>query len=200
MNRSHQYLFVSIFLLFAMMSFYICFDIYMEGSEFDKRRITFLTQALEEKKLEIQMAKYAQPSANRAIASVAPDAEVALKKMKHKEADLSDFYFLRIAEFKQSKKYKEALEMVDKIKNSTADEEHLAHADYEYIAIKCAQFRLSEACIDTLDQMVLQYPESKWTGRGLVWLSKTYTNLNRKDDAKKIEAILKSDFSGLKVE
>jgi tetratricopeptide (TPR) repeat protein len=173
----------------------------MEGSEFDKRRIVFLTQALEEKKLEIQMAGYLKPEApTRAIASVDPEASVALKKMKHKDSDLSDFYFLRIADLKREKKYKEALVMVEKIKNSTADEEHLAHADYEYIAIQCAQLRLSEACIDTLDQMVLQYPESKWTGHGLIWLSKTYINLNRKDDAKKIEAILKSDFAGLKVE
>lgn len=172
----------------------------MEGSEFDKKRIQFLSQALEEKKLEIQLVKLesSQSSAGRNIASVDSDVQKALSKMKHKDVDLSEFYFLRISELKQKKKYAEALEMVEKIKKTTANDDHLARADYESIALQCGNFKISEPCIDTLDNMVLQYPQSYWTGRGLQWLSKSYSALNRKEDAYKINGIIKSDFGGLK--
>ncbi|MCM2353474.1 MAG: hypothetical protein NDI63_07625 [Pseudobdellovibrio sp.] len=174
----------------------------MEGSEFDKKRIQFLSQALEQKKLEIQLVKLesSQSSGSRNIASVDGDVQKALSKMKHKEVDLSEFYFLRISELKQKKKYAEALGMVEKIKKTTANDDHLARADYESIALQCGNFKISESCIDTLDNMVLQYPQSYWTGRGLQWLSKSYSALNRKEDAYKINGIIKSDFSGLKVE
>ncbi len=202
MSRSYQYLFLSLFLLFGLSSFYICFDIYMEGSEFDKKRIQFLSQALEQKKLEIQLAQLEGSSSTntRAIASVDSDVQKSLTKIKHKDVDLSEFYFMRVAELKQKKKYTEALLMVEKIKKSTANDNYLARADYESIALQCADLKLSEVCIDTLDNMVLRYPESYWTGKGLQWLSKSYTLLNRKEDSRKIEAILKSDFGGLKVE
>lgn len=202
MSRSYQYLFLSLFLLFGLSSFYICFDIYIDGSEFDKKRIQFLSKALEEKKLEIQLVKLesSPTTANRAIASVDSEVQRSLQKMKHKDVDLSEFYFLRINELKQKKQYEEALTMVEKIKKTTANDEHLARADYETIALKCANFKLTETCIDTLDNMVVQYPGSYWTGKGLQWLSKSYTALNRKEEARKIEGILKSDFAGLKVE
>lgn len=202
MSRSYQYLFLSLFLLFGLSSFYICFDIYIEGSEIDKKRIQFLSQALEQKKLEIQLAQLnsSGDSNSRGIASVDSDVQKSLSKIKHRDVDLSEFYFMRVAELKQKKKFKEALEMVEKIKKSTANDEYLARADYESIALQCANLKLSEVCIDTLDNMVLQYPESYWTGKGLQWLSKSYSLLNRKEDSRKIEGILKSDFGGLKVE
>lgn len=201
MSRSYQYLFLSLFLLFGLSSFYICFDIYIEGSEIDKKRIQFLSQALEQKKLEIQLAELSATQVNsRGIASVDSDVQKSLSKIKHRDVDLSEFYFMRIAELKQKKKFKEALAMVEKIKKSTANDEYLARADYESIALQCSNLRLSEACIDTLDNMVLQYPESNWTGKGLQWLSKSYSLLNRKEDSRKIDGIIKSDFGGLKVE
>lgn len=202
MSRSYQYLFLSLFLLFGLSSFYICFDIYIEGSEIDKKRIQFLSQALEQKKLEIQLAELnsSSHSNTRSIASVDSDVQKSLSKIKHKDVDLSEFYFMRVTELKQKKKIKEALVMVEKIKKSTANDEYLARADYESIALQCSNLKLSEVCIDTLDNMVLRYPESYWTGKGLQWLSKSYSLLNRKEDSRKIEGILKNDFSGLKVE
>ncbi len=202
MSRSYQYLFLSLFLLFGLSSFYICFDIYIEGSEIDKKRIQFLSQALEQKKLEIQLAELNSSSHSnvRGIASVDSDVQKSLSKIKHKDVDLSEFYFMRVTELKQKKKFKEALVMVEKIKKSTANDEYLARADYESIALQCSNLKLSEVCIDTLDNMVLRYPESYWTGKGLQWLSKSYSLLNRKEDSRKIEGILKSDFGGLKVE
>lgn len=172
----------------------------MEGSEFDKKKIQFLSQSLEQKKLEIQLAQLdgGYPSKSRNVASVEIDAQKALAKLKHKDVDLSEFYFMRIAELKQKKKYQEALAMVEKIKKSTANEDYLARADYETIALQCPTAKLAEVCIDALDNMVLQYPDSYWTGRGLQWLSKTYSALNRKEDSRKIDGIIKSDFGGLK--
>lgn len=161
-----------------------------------------MSQALEQKKLEIQLAQLnsSGDSNSRGIASVDSDVQKSLSKIKHRDVDLSEFYFMRVAELKQKKKFKEALEMVEKIKKSTANDEYLARADYESIALQCANLKLSEVCIDTLDNMVLQYPESYWTGKGLQWLSKSYSLLNRKEDSRKIEGILKGDFGGLKVE
>ena len=172
----------------------------MEGSEFDKKRIQFLSQSLEQKKLQIQLAELdgTLNSNSRRIASVEGDAQKALAKLKHKDVDLSEFYFMRVTELKQKKKFKEALAMVEKIKKSTANDEYLARADYESIALQCPNLKLAEVCIDALDNMVLQYPESYWTGRGLQWLSKSYSALNRKEDSRKIDGIIKSDFGGLK--
>lgn len=174
----------------------------MEGSEIDKKKIQFLSQALEQKKLEIQLVKLESSSelTTRKIASVDGDVQKALSKIKHKDVDLSEFYFMRVAELKQKKKFKEALSFVERIKKSTANDEYLARADYETISLQCSNLKLSEVCIETLDNMVLRYPESYWTGRGLQWLSKSYSALNRKEDSRKIDGIIKSDFGGLKVE
>lgn len=202
MSRSYQYLFLSLFLLFGLSSFYICFDIYIEGSEIDKKKIQFLSKTLEEKKLEIQLVKFESSSqvGARNIASVDSDVQKSLNKIKHKDVDLSEFYFMRMNELKQKKKTKEALSFVELVKKSTANDEHLARADYESIALQCSDLKLSEICIDILDNMVLRYPESNWTGRGLKWLSKSYAALNRKEDSRKIEGIIKSDFGHLKAE
>lgn len=173
-----------------------------KGQRSIKRRSSSYRKHLNKKKLEIQLVKLESSSESQArnIASVDSDVQKSLSKIKHKDVDLSEFYFMRVAELKQKKKFKEALSFVERIKKSTANDEYLARADYETIALQCSNLKLSEVCIDTLDNMVLRYPESYWTGRGLQWLSKSYSALNRKEDSRKIDGIIKSDFGGLKVE
>ena len=187
---------MSLFLLFAMMSFYICFDTYIEGSEYDKREIVILTEQLEQKKFELQMAALNAANPRRQIASINSAAEPRMKFQNH-DVDLADFYFMRSAELKRVKKNKEALEMLDQVHKFSGNDDNLARADYETIAINCENFKLLESCVQTLDKMVTQYPQSEWTGRGLIWLSKSYQGLSRGEEAHRIAEIIKNDFSEL---
>lgn len=83
MQRSHQYLILSLFLFFAMLSFLFSFDIYLQGSQFDRKQIEILTTKLEQFKLQQQYdPKLNNPSHNnsheiRSLASISANLSMA---------------------------------------------------------------------------------------------------------------------------
>lgn len=171
------------------MSFYICFDIYIQGSEFDKKQLQFLSRTLEKKEFELALVKAGKHnnSKSRKLASVDEHKVVS---------DFSDYYVTRLVDLKKKNKNVETLEVLNKIKEQSTNEEILARADYETIQVICGlSSTLDDKCLSVLDNMVNLYPRSEWTGLGLVWLAKTYEKSKRFEDAKSVKSILKSDFS-----
>lgn len=173
-------------LFFALSSFYICFDIYISGSEFDKRKIEFLSKKLELKELEVQLVKtesQEKKQQTRGIASVS-----------QKEIDTSKYYFTQIKTLKKNNNPTEALRVAELIKSTSADPDTLARAEYEKMAVQCREYKMNEECIKSVDYLVSQFPDTQWTGYSLVWLAKTYKKARRQTDFKEIVSLINSDF------
>ena len=171
MKRSYQYLIMCLCLFFALSSFYICFDIYISGSEFDKRKIEFLSKKLELKELEVQYAKTQTTGEKyiaRGVASI-PQADIATSK----------YYFTQIKTLKQNKNPAEALRIAELIKSTSSDADTLARAEYEKMALQCRDYKMNAECIQSVDYLISQFPDTEWTGYSLVWLAKTYKKARR---------------------
>lgn len=196
MQRSYQYLFLCLSLFFVMFSFYLTFDTYIKGSDFDKKQINFLSAKLEHVQFEKELIAEGVSEKNaRQIASISLSSKVGVKPLQERPVEFSEFYFIRIQDLKQQAKYEAALKMIEEIKDKSTSVEYLSRADYEFLTIKCEQSKIKDVCIERIDQMVSQYPYSEWTGLALVWLSDTYAKVNRMEDSRKIVNILKKDFS-----
>lgn len=196
MQRSYQYLFLSISLFFVLLSFYFSFDIYVNGSDFDKKQIQFLSMKLEQSQFEKELiAEGVSAPKARGIASISLSTKSDFKVLKERPVEFSEFYFIRIEDLKSEGKTEAALKMISEVKDKSTSTEYLSRADYEYLSIRCDQGKIKDTCVETVDRMVSQYPYSEWTGLALVWLSKTYSRVNRVEDSQKIVSILKKDFS-----
>ncbi len=186
MKRSYQYLIMCLCLFFALSSFYICFDIYISGSEFDKRKIEFLSKKLELKELEVQYVKTQTPGDNykaRGVASI-PQVDIATSK----------YYFTQIKTLKKNKNPTEALRIAELIKSTSSDANTLARAEYEKMSLQCRDYKINTECIQSVDYLISQFPDTEWTGYSLVWLAKTYKKARRQSDFKEIVSLLKNDF------
>ena len=186
MKRSYQYLIMCLCLFFALSSFYICFDIYISGSEFDKRKIEFLSKKLELKELEVQYVKaqtVGESQQTRGIASV-PQTDI----------ETSKYYFTQIKTLKKNKNPTEALRIAELIKNTSSDANTLARAEYEKMSLQCRDYKMNSECIQSVDYLISQFPDTEWTGYSLVWLAKTYKKARRQSDFKEIVSLLKNDF------
>ncbi len=186
MRRSYQYLILCLCLFFALSSFYICFDIYINGSEFDKRKIEFLSRKLELKDLEVQLVKiqsFDGRQQTRGLASV-PSVDI----------DTSKYYFTQIKTLKKNNNPIEALRIAELIKSTSSDSNTLARAEYEKMALQCRDYKVNVECMKSVDYLISQFPDTEWTGYSLVWLAKTYKKARRQTDFKEIVGLIKTDF------
>jgi len=199
MQRSYQYLFLCLSLFVVMYSFFFSFDIYIKGSDFDKKHIHFLNAKLEQVKFEKELVAQGITEGNaRSIASISMSSNLQYKPLKERPVEFSEFYFIRIQDLKNQEKYDAALKMIAEVKEKSTSIEYLSRADYEFLSIKCNQSKINDICIERVDQMVSQYPYSEWTGLALLWLSDVYAKVNRIEDSRKLVNILKKDFSDSK--
>lgn len=179
-----------------MFSFYVSFDIYVNGSDFDKKQIQFLNAKLEQVQFEKELVAEGVSEKNaRNIASISLSTKADFKQLKERPVEFSEFYFIRIQDLKNQGKSEAALKMIAEVKEKSTSVDYLSRADYEFLSIKCSQSKINDICVERIDQMVSQYPYSEWTGLALVWLSDVYAKVNRIEDSRKIIDILKKDFA-----
>jgi len=183
-------------MFFVLFSFYLSFDIYVSGSEFDKKQIQFLSLKLEQSQFEKELIAEGVSASNaRGIASISLSSRSEQLVLKERPTEFSEFYFIRIRDLKDEGKFDSALKMISEVREKSTSAEYLSRADYEFLSLKCQQGKIKDICIETVDKMVSQYPYSEWTGLALIWLSEAYSKVNRVEDSQKIVTILKNDFS-----
>ncbi len=217
--RSHQYLFLHLFLFFSFTSLYFIFDTHFKGSQFDQKQIQILSQQLKYRQFQEELAQLdfenhlntntsKQSSVKqRQLASI-PKFEInpsmknqslsqSQSQIQHSSDSpdfLAQFYFMRSRQLKSQGQKKEAYLMLKKIKDISADENILSQADYEFIQLECAKNDIKIVCLDVVDKMVMRYPYSDWTGQALYWLNQSYLKKSKYEDAEVVKNILIKNF------
>lgn len=192
MKRQRQYIFVTGLIFVAQVGLFSLF-FFNQG---DVKILTVEKERLDQKnkeltaKLEHLENQEHTHAEKRTVASVGSSV------------DLSNFYFVQADESLAKKEPQKALEFLDKIKEAAPDAETLAKAQYKQIKILCDK-KLEAECIQEIDTIVSQFPETKWAGESLLLLSRLYYDLNKHNEARQILEIVKKDFkkhSDLKLE
>jgi outer membrane protein assembly factor BamD (BamD/ComL family) len=74
------------------------------------------------------------------------------------------------------------------------DSEHQARDFYSQARQNCYQLGREAECLNNIETVVSQFPESRWAGESLVILGDFYHRTNRAEQAREIVRILKKDF------
>ena len=85
---------------------------------------------------------------------------------------------------------------LDKITQDSIRPEFVARAYYEKINIRCGQ-QLNKFCLDDIDTLVSQFPDSVWTGKALLTMSYYYQKNNRVTEAQALLNIVKTEFKSM---
>lgn len=124
----------------------------------------------------------------RQIASIHPHL-----KSQEKEIDLTQYYFTQLEQFKKEKNQAAALKTIEKIQNTSPQSEILAQAEYEKINLICNQ-KLESDCMNEIELIVSQFPDSNWTAKSLLLLSHYYYKQNRTAESKSLIKIIRTEF------
>lgn len=74
------------------------------------------------------------------------------------------------------------------------DSERIAQSFYTQAQKDCYQLGHEAECLNNIETVVSQFPESYWAGESLVILGDFYHRTNRAEQAREIVKILKKDF------
>lgn len=189
MKKFPYYLLASGIIFVTQVVFFMRAQGSLEGAKLDQKEISQLKH--KNAQLELQLS-YLEKTRNREIASTGSIATTNDKLKSH--VDLSLYYLTQLENFKKQNKTEEALKLIDKIKDQSIDSEILARAHFEKINLVCKE-DLDMNCINEIDTIVSQFPESNWAAKGLVKLSQLYYIQNRPNEAKSLLEIIKKDFN-----
>lgn len=186
MKRTMQYVILILIILGLQFSFFTNFRQLEKGSDFDKRTIAALSK--QNKMLQAQVESFQQP-VSRSLASVNPNSALAAKNI-----DMGEFYFSQFEYYSTKDNLKEALSSLDKVKEKSLDPVLVPKSVFSKIKLKCNKQLLPE-CVDEIDFLVQQYPESEWTGASMQWLAQNYQKMNRQKEAQILRSIVDKEFS-----
>ncbi len=186
MKRTMQYVILILIILGLQFSFFTNFRQLEKGSDFDKRTIAALSK--QNKMLQAQVDSFQQP-ASRSLASIQPALQ-----MSSKNIDMGEFYFSQYEYYSNQENLKEALNSLEKVKEKSLDPVLVPKSVYSKIKLKCNKQLLPE-CVDEIDFLVQQYPESEWTGASMQWLAQNYQKMNRAKEAQTLRSIVDKEFS-----
>ena len=88
-------------------------------------------------------------------------------------------------------------QITEKIIKNSVDSDLLAEAYFERASLSCQSSSNTfkdETCLEDVEMIVSQFPESKWAKESLILLSSVYTKLRRFKEAESVTKIVKSEF------
>ena len=88
----------------------------------------------------------------------------------------------------------EKTEVVNSIGHSSPDVSELARKYFAAAKQSCYQPQQEMECLNNIDVVISQFPESIWAGESLVLLTELYQKNNKEKQAEDLLKILKSDF------
>lgn len=189
MKNHKKYIFVLFSIFTFQMLFFIQFLTIERGSKVDKLEIELLKKKNKELEAELQTAFQSK----RKTASIGPNESNVNYSGTEIKADLSSFYFLQFENYKKNAQKKQALDVLQKIKDNVVDPDKVAQAFYEKIDMTCSE-KLETECLQEIDALLTQFPDSKWSAKGLLLLSHFYFKQNRQEEARSLIRIIKNDF------
>jgi hypothetical protein len=189
--KQHKYYIFSLGVLFAVQIFFVTvFMLTMDGSGLQKKHIEILEAQNNSLMNQVAGSSLTQ---SRQVASIDTTVQYTQVKKNVKELDLSEHYFAQIEQFKKENNRMAALETIAKIQETSSNAEYIAKAEYEKINLICTQ-KLEVDCINEIDMIVSQFPDSNWTAKSLLLLSHYYYKENRVNDSKTLINIIRTEF------
>ena len=189
--KQHKYYIFTLGALFVGQLFFATvFMLTADGSGLQKKHIEILEAKNNALVAQIEAASLSQ---SRNIASIDSTVKFGQIKKNDKELDMTSYYFSQIEQFKKENNRKAILEAITKIQSTSSNPEHVAKAEYEKISLICNQ-KLELDCMNEIDMIVSQFPDSNWTAKSLLLLSHYYYTQNRVNEAKSLINIIRTEF------
>lgn len=163
--KSHRVYLLVTFLIFTLqVAFLSLASESQSGSKIDQMRIQALEQSVGSLKSKLSQARRDLAIAENKL--ISEQSRFYEKKLKRKTASVQD---------------------------SNRDPDKAAQAIYNQIDISCDK-DISSKCLEGIDQIVTNYPNSKWAAKSLLLLSHLYFVKDKKDEAKKLIYIVRQEF------
>ena len=183
-----QYVILILIIFSLQISFFTNFKQLEQGSYFDKKMISALTKKNQELQAQMESQDSLSGQGSRNVASVVGGV------LAQKTIDMGSFYYSQYEYYLSKKDNHEALESLNKIKEKSLDPVLVPKSVYSKIQLKC-QKQLSPDCVDEVDFLVQQFPDSEWTGLSMSWLAQYYVKMNRPKEAQALKLIIDKEFS-----
>ena len=169
---------------------YFAFDYHLSGISFEQQKV----QALQNQVKQLKLKNNALVLQTSNIGSVG--RQVASLK-NGKQISFDDLYLNQLKEAKINRKAETMKQITNKIIRNSLNPELLAEAYFEKAFLSCQDSNnlKEQTCLEDVEIIVAQFPESKWAGESLVLLSSVYTKLRRFKEAESVMKIVKSEFS-----
>lgn len=179
-----------LFIVSCLSTAFFTFDYHLSGISFEQQKVS----ALESQVLQLKLKNEAlilqagnSGSVGRQIASL----------KNGKQISFDELYLGQLKDAKLNQKTETMKQITEKIIKNSVDPELLAEAYFERASISCQSSSNNfkdETCLEDVETIVSQFPESKWAKESLILLSSVYTKLRRFKEAESVTKIVKSEF------
>ena len=192
MQRVDPFFTLVMFLFCILCSSYFAFDYHLSGITFEKQKVQVLERKISELKIANESIRL---QSEQALASEKGSSRQIASLQLRKEISFDDLYKNQLHEAILNKNAETILMSAQKILNTSADSELLAEAMFQKSMVYC-HLKLKESlCFSEIENLVSQFPESKWAGESLVELSEFYRNLKRFSEAESVIHIVRTEFA-----
>ena len=113
-----------------------------------------------------------------------------------KQISFDDLYLNQLKDAKLNRKTESMKRITHKIISNSLNPDLLAEAYFEKANLSCQNSSSlnEQSCLEDIEIVVAQFPESKWAKESLLLLSTVYTKLRRFKEAESVMKIVKSEF------
>lgn len=174
----------------CLVTAYFAFDYHLSGITFEQQKV----RALENQVIQLKLKNEAlvlQASNNESVGR-----HVASLK-NGKQISFDDLYLNQLKEAKLNHKAEALKQITQKIINNSINPDLLAEAYFERANLSCQNSSnlKEQSCLEDVETVVSQFPESKWAKESLLLLNSVYSKLRRFKEAESVMKIVKSEFS-----
>lgn len=187
MKKELTYLLLFVFLFSALAINYSAFHFYFNGSDINQKYSKNLEKKV--KRLELALKNKAQGHVS--------EGQRGLASISQKEISLNEIYIENLKNLKNSRNVTEdqLRSLSQKILQSSPKSETLAESYYLIADLNCNKLKKEDECLEQIETLVSQFPESSWTGRGLFLLGQLYLKMNRSAEASAVMTVIKNEFA-----
>lgn len=187
MKKIDPFFITVLLILFCLSTSFFAFDYHLSGLSFEKQKVQILENQVVQLKLknEALTLQAANFSNRRDIASVQGAKQISFDQIYR-------------AQLQQAIKVSnsEALTfIINKIINNSTDADLLAEAYYQKSVVTCHGNFKEQSCLQDIETVVSQFPESKWAAESLALLSGIYLKLKRYKEAESVMNLVKVEFA-----
>ncbi len=196
MQRADPFFTLILFLFSTLVISFFAFDFHLSGLDVEKQKVTSLSHRLLEQQiineaLKLEVNSLAHNTAPVGIRNIASLTNVDAKK----EISLDRLYRAQLERALQLTRSEEILSLTKKILNSSADQDLLAQALFARSHLSCDLVYKENECFADVENLIQQFPESRWAGESLVKLSQMYLKQKKYKEAESVIKIVKVEFS-----